>query len=80
MSVERLIIAVTDSDKLLRGKNSMKTAKAKTAAPSISQPVWCQRCCIRIAPYDLRTVYQGRDYHRDCFVKLSQENGKARKN
>jgi hypothetical protein len=60
----------------------MKTAKAKSATPSNSQPVWCHRCCIRIAPYDLRTVYQGKDYHRDCFIKLSHESshGKAGKN
>ena len=56
----------------------MKTAKAKTAAPSITQPVWCQRCSIRIAPYDLRTVSHGKDYHRDCYTKLAA--AKARKN
>jgi hypothetical protein len=50
----------------------MKAAKAKVAPPSHSQPVWCHRCCIRIAPYDLRTVYHGKDYHRDCFVKITR--------
>jgi len=57
----------------------MKTAKAKSVPPSVSQPVWCNRCCIRIAPYDLRTVHHGKDYHRDCFIKLSHETGKGRK-
>jgi hypothetical protein len=57
----------------------MKTAKAKSAMPSNPQPVWCHRCCIRIAPYDLRTVYQGKDYHRDCFLKVSNETGKHRR-
>ena len=58
----------------------MKTAKAKAAIPTNPQPVWCFRCCIRIAPYDLRTVYQEKDYHRDCFIKLHHETGKSRKN
>lgn len=58
----------------------MKSAKAKIATPSITQPVWCQRCCIRIAPYDVRKVSHGKDYHRDCFTKLSNSAGKARKN
>ena len=57
----------------------MKTAKAKSAMPSNPQPVWCHRCCIRIAPYDLRSVYQGKDYHRDCFLKVSNETGKHRR-
>jgi hypothetical protein len=56
----------------------MKTAKAKTATAANLQPVWCHHCCIRIAPYDLRTVSRGKDYHRDCFLKLA--NGKAAKN
>ncbi len=59
----------------------MKTAKAKSSSvPANPQPVWCHRCCIRIAPYDLRTVFHGKDYHRDCFVKLSHETDKPRKN
>jgi hypothetical protein len=57
----------------------MKTAKAKSAMPSNPQPVWCHRCCIRIAPYDLRSVYQGKDYHRDCYLKVSSETGKHRR-
>ena len=56
----------------------MKTAKAKTATAANLQPVWCHHCCIRIAPYDLRTVSRGKDYHRECFTKLA--NGKAAKN
>ena len=58
----------------------MKTLKSKTATAYYPQPVWCYRCCVRIAPYDLRTVFHGKDYHRDCYVKLSHGNGKAGKN
>jgi hypothetical protein len=47
----------------------MKTAKPKPSAEA-PQPVWCHRCYIRIAPYDLRTVFRGKDYHKYCFAKL----------
>jgi hypothetical protein len=33
------------------------------------QPVWCVECCLRIAPYELHTVYQHKDYHQSCFMK-----------
>jgi len=46
-------------------------AKTKTTA-SYLQPVWCHRCCIRIAPYDPKTVFRGKDYHRGCYTKISQ--------
>ena len=56
----------------------MRTQKAKTVISYLSQPVWCQHCCIRIAPYDLRTVFHGKPYHRDCYAKISHGNGKNR--
>jgi len=49
----------------------MKTLKSKSVTPYHLQPVWCSHCCVRIAPYDMRTVFQGKDYHRDCYAKLS---------
>ena len=36
-------------------------------------PKWCAECFLRIAPYDLRTVYQGVDYHQNCFMKVVRE-------
>jgi hypothetical protein len=36
-------------------------------------PVWCAKCYLRIAPYDLRTVYRKRIYHQHCFLKLVRE-------
>lgn len=57
----------------------MKSLKSKTSASYHSQPVWCSHCRIRIAPYDVRTVYHGKDYHRDCYTKVSHA-AKARKN
>jgi hypothetical protein len=56
----------------------MKTSKPKGLHHL--QPVWCHHCSIRIAPYDLRTIFRGKDYHRDCYAKLLHSNGKAGKN
>jgi len=33
------------------------------------QPIWCVECYLRIAPYELHTVYQRKDYHQQCFMK-----------
>ena len=41
------------------------------------QPVWCAKCYLRIAPYDLRTVFHHKDYHRHCFAKLVREQADA---
>ena len=42
-------------------------------------PVWCARCSLRIAPYDLLTVYQGANYHQDCFLRLVREEADEKK-
>jgi hypothetical protein len=54
----------------------MKTLKSKAVTPYNPHPVWCTHCCVRIAPYDLRTVVKGKDYHRDCYAKISHIHGK----
>jgi hypothetical protein len=56
----------------------MKTLKGKASLSYHPQPVWCHHCCIRIAPYDSKTVFRGKDYHRDCFAKLSHASGKEK--
>jgi hypothetical protein len=43
------------------------------------QPKWCAKCSLRIAPYDVRTVYQGIDYHQACFMKLVHEQANEEK-
>jgi hypothetical protein len=57
----------------------MKSLKSKTSASYHLQPVWCNHCRIRIAPYDFRTVSHGKDYHRDCYAKVSH-SAKSGKN
>jgi len=31
-------------------------------------PVWCAKCHLRVAPYDLRTVYRITTYHQHRWV------------
>jgi hypothetical protein len=57
----------------------MKSLKTRTGVSYQPQPVWCHRCRIRIAPYDVRTVSHGKDYHRDCYTKV-YPGGRASKN
>jgi len=40
---------------------------------SPNPPVWCAKCNLRIAPYDLLTKHRGANYHQDCFLKLVRE-------
>jgi hypothetical protein len=37
------------------------------------QPVWCAKCYLRVAPYDVQTVYHKKTYHQHCFLKLVRE-------
>ncbi len=51
--------------------------QTKQPSDQLSRPVWCSECCLRIAPYDLRTVFKGKDYHRHCFKKMVHREGKV---
>jgi hypothetical protein len=42
-------------------------------------PVWCAKCHLRVAPYDLRTVYRKTTYHQHCFLKLVREEADQEK-
>jgi hypothetical protein len=41
--------------------------------------VWCARCNLRIAPYDLLTVYHGTNYHQDCFLRVVRDEAYEKK-
>ena len=45
----------------------------------MANPIWCHRCSIRIAPYDNRSVRNGKTYHYGCYVKISHEKAQARR-
>ena len=45
-----------------------------------SEPArWCPKCHLRIAPYDLRTVYNQTMYHQNCFLMLVREKAAQEK-
>jgi hypothetical protein len=47
----------------------MKVAKTENASSELK--VWCESCCIRVAPNEERTVVRGKTYHAQCYEKLS---------
>ena len=47
----------------------MRAAKSGKRASQLN--VWCESCCIRVAPNEERMVVQGKTYHRRCHSKLS---------
>ena len=42
-------------------------------------PIWCAKCNLRIAPYDLLTAYHGANYHQDCFLRLVRDEADEKK-
>lgn len=48
---------------------TMTAARAGKRAPQLK--VWCESCCIRVAPNEERTVVRGKTYHRHCYSKLN---------
>jgi hypothetical protein len=44
---------------------------AKTANLKVEFKVWCERCNIRVAPNEERTVVRGKTYHPACYSKAS---------
>ena len=37
--------------------------------------IWCEACCIRIAPHEERTIAGGKIYHPHCYSKLPSAKG-----
>ena len=46
----------------------MKAAKVENTSAEFK--VWCESCCIRVAPNEARTVVRGKTYHPQCYSKL----------
>jgi hypothetical protein len=49
----------------------------KLAAEQVEFKVWCERCCIRIAPNEERTFVRGKAYHVNCYSKIQPATAKA---
>lgn len=43
---------------------------SKVEVPKAEFKVWCEQCCIRIAPNEERTVVGGKAYHQQCHSRL----------
>lgn len=56
--------------------------KAKVAKVVVPPPpeyrIWCEQCCIRIAPNEEMTAHEGKNYHPRCFSKLPSRKAKAK--
>jgi len=46
----------------------MKAAKLVVSETEFR--IWCERCCIRIAPNEERIMNSGKIYHTQCHSKL----------
>jgi hypothetical protein len=52
--------------------------KVEITVPIVEFRVWCEQCCIRIAPHEERTVAGEKSYHPRCYSKLPVPNGKRK--
>jgi hypothetical protein len=52
-------------------------AKKVVVVPTAEFRVWCEGCCIRIAPHEERAISAGKAYHPRCFSKLPSASGTA---
>jgi hypothetical protein len=37
-----------------------------------TNPVWCARCYLRIAPYERTATRKGKIYHQVCYNKITK--------
>jgi len=49
----------------------MKRVKVATVTPEFR--IWCECCCIRVAPNEEKTVVRGKTYHPMCYSKLASK-------
>ena len=47
----------------------------KSEVPTAEFRIWCEACCIRIAPHEERTIAAGKSYHPRCYSKQPSANG-----
>ncbi len=52
---------------------------AKVEVPIVEFKIWCEQCCIRIAPNEERTVIDGKAYHSQCHSKLFPASSNQKK-
>jgi len=53
-------------------KRKVTAKSAKVADTAVEFRVWCDKCSIRLAPNEEKTVIQGKSYHPGCHAKLGR--------
>jgi hypothetical protein len=51
----------------MKREQSVKNESAAIMARSFG--VWCEHCCIRIAPNEERVALESKTYHQRCYAK-----------
>ena len=41
--------------------------------------IWCEHCCIRVAPNEEQTVVAGKTYHSQCYPKVEAKSKSRRR-
>jgi hypothetical protein len=49
-----------------------------TVPPPTEYRIWCDQCCIRIAPSEEKMLSGGKSYHPRCFTKAAPKRAKAK--
>jgi len=68
-----------EAGKVVKAVKAVKTAKRvkvekveKVEIKVADFRVWCEKCCIRIAPHEAQIALSGKSYHPRCHSGLSQ--------
>ena len=51
-------------------------AEPKVVTTVVDIRVWCEGCCIRIAPNEERAVVKGKSFHERCYAKAAPRRSK----
>jgi hypothetical protein len=54
-------------------KPERKAKVAKVENTTAEFKIWCESCCIRVAPNEERIVVSGKTYHSHCYSKINSK-------
>ena len=64
---------VVKAVKAVKAVKTAKRVKVEKVEIKIAEfRVWCEQCCIRIAPHEEQIALSGKSYHPRCHERLSQ--------
>ena len=67
---EEEAVKVVKAVKAVRTAKRVKVEKVEIKVAEFK--VWCEQCCIRIAPHEERIALSGKSYHPRCHSRLSK--------